>query len=151
MRKNIATGLVLLGGLWSVLAGVIGLLSSEFPPYHEAIAGIMWAEVDPRLQTIILADQITQGSGFLASGLAVLFLLIPLRRGELWAHMASFFIAGANWVPTLFVAVSLRTIEPAAETPVVPSMILLGLIFGGTVLFLLDRKKLHDTARAGNV
>lgn len=141
MLKNIATGIFVISGCFSVLVGVIGLLSTEFTPYHEAVVGHGWEQIEPRVQSIILAMQKIEGGGFLGCGFSILMLLIPIRRGEQWAHWAAVILPGAVWIPALITAIILRQIEPSAPTPVVPSGVFLGLLCVGVGMFIIDRRR----------
>ena len=123
MIRKLATTLVLLAGLLSFIAGVKYLSSSEFTTYHAVVVGKSWSQIEPGVKSIILGMLTIVGSGYMATGLAILFLLIPIRRGELWAYWATLAVTLANWIPALYVTIALRRINPAAETPVIPAII----------------------------
>jgi len=139
MIRKIATTMVFIAGLFSFIAGVKYLALSEFTAYHAVVVGKSWSQIEPGIQSIILGMLTIVGSGYMATGLAILFLLIPIRRGELWAYWATLAVTLANWIPVLYVTIALRRINPAAETPVIPAVILIALLVFGIVLFFLDK------------
>jgi hypothetical protein len=54
MALNIQLTLVVLAALISLAFGVRYFISKAYMPYHAVVAGKSWAEVDPRMQTVIL-------------------------------------------------------------------------------------------------
>lgn len=118
-----------------VLAAVLALafgaryvLTKAFMPYHATVLGKSWAELEPRLQVIILGMLRVAGAGLLGYGAALLWLLLPLQRGEVWAAWAALTISLAVVGPILYVVISLRRIEPSAKTPIVPTLVVLALV-----------------------
>lgn len=144
MIRKIATTMIFLAGGFSVLVGFMGLIASEFTPYHAQAVGKTWSQIEAGIQSIILAMMTIEGSGFMATGLAILFLIIPIRRGELWAYWATLIVASANWIPTLYVAIALRNHFPEAETPIIPTAAFIAFVLIGVGLFFLDRRKLQN-------
>lgn len=137
MRK-ISLAILLLAVLLSVGAGGRYLFTTEFMPYHAVVAGKGWSQLEPGVQTIILGMLRIVGGGFLACGIALLWLLFPLSRGEVWSRWAALTVAGAMWVPTLYVTLMLRSAAPQAQPPIVPSSIMLVLVIvGAGTLFLI--------------
>jgi hypothetical protein len=65
----------------------------------------------------------------------LLWLLLPLQRGEAWAAWAALTVSLVVVVPILYTVVWLRRIEPAARTPLVPPLAVLVLVMAGTALF----------------
>lgn len=141
MIKIIATILVCLGGLFSVVGGVRYLIRTEFTAYHAEVVGKNWSQIEPGIQTIILGMLTIVGSGFLATGVAILFLIIPIRRGEVWANWALLAVTFANWVPVLYVTFALRKVAPNAQTPIIPTIIIIALVVIGSILFFSKRTK----------
>ena len=133
MLRKIALLLTAVAAIACVVTGFRYVLASEFMPYHSQVVGSSWVQLDPRIQAIVLGMLTIIGASFIAAGLTQLWLLIPLRRTERWAAWASLTIALALWVPTQYVTVYLRTVEPAAETPVVPTAILIALFVLGSL------------------
>jgi hypothetical protein len=120
-----------LAALLSIFFGVRYLLAREFMPYHAVVAGKSWSELGLGVQTIILGMLRIVGGGFATFGLALLWLLLPLYRGESWAAWAALSITATTLVPTLYVTIMLRRYEPKAKTPVVPTLIALALALAG--------------------
>lgn len=144
MVKKIAITLVFIAGFASIGAGYQYLISTEFASYHAEVVGKSWSEIEPAIQSMILGMLTVLGGGFMASGFSMLFLLIPISRGELWAHWAILVITSAMWVPAQFVTIALRTAAPEAQTPVIPTAFIISLVSVGTIMFFLVRVKLKQ-------
>ena len=119
---------LLLAALVSVFFGIRYLLTREYMPYHAVVTGKAWSELEPGVQTAIRGMLRIVGGGILAYGLALLWLLLPLNRGEPWAAWAALTISAAILVPTLYVTFMLRRFQPKAKTPIVPTAIVLALV-----------------------
>jgi hypothetical protein len=136
MRK-VGLTLLLLAGILSIGAGGRYLLTGEFMPYHAVVAGKAWSQLEPGVQVIILGMLKILGGGFASCGIALLWLLVPLHRNESWARWAALTIAFAVWVPTQYVTLVLRAAAPQAQTPIVPTaVILLLVVLGVGALFV---------------
>ena len=112
------------------------VLTKTFMPYHAAVLGKPWPALEPRLQIIILGMLKVAGGGLLGYGVSLLWLLLPLHRGEAWAAWAALTISLAVVGPILYVVVSLRRIEPTAKTPIVPTLVVLVLVLVATLASL---------------
>lgn len=127
-------------GLAALLAlgfGARYVFAREFMPYHATVLGKPWTALEPRLQLIILGMLKVAGGGLLGYGVALLWLLVPLQRGEAWAAWAALTVSLVVVSPILYVVVSLRRIEPAAKTPLVPCLVVLALVVAGSVASLV--------------
>ena len=125
-------------GLSGVLAAAFGLrylLAREFMPYHAQVLGQPWSALETRLQTIILGMLRVAGAGLLSSGCAVLWLLLPIGRGESWAAWAALTVVLAITAPILYVVLWLRRRSPGARTPVVPTVVAMSLAIVAAVAF----------------
>ena len=72
--------------LLSIIFGIIYLTRPQFMPYHSLALGKSWSEVEPHVQTLILALMRVAGGGWLAAGLTILILLaIPFQAHSRWA------------------------------------------------------------------
>ena len=120
-----------------VAFGVRYVLTREFMPYHATVLGRPWSQLDARLQTIILGMLKVAGGGLLGYGVALLWLLLPLQRGEAWAAWAALTMSFAALTPILYAVVWLRRIEPSAKTPVIPAVTVLLLVVVGTAILLV--------------
>jgi hypothetical protein len=128
------TALLLLGlaALLPIVFGVRYLLTKDFMPYHAVVAGKAWTELDGGVQTIVLGMLRIVGGGLISYGLATLWFLLPLSRGEPWAIWA--ILTGA----TLYVTVWLRKVQPKANTPIAPTAVCLALVLAGVGAALLQ-------------
>jgi hypothetical protein len=127
-------------GLAAALALTFGaryVLTREFMPYHAAVLGKPWSQLDSRLQSIILGMLKVAGGGLLGYGFALLWLLLPLQRGEVWAAWAALTISLAVISPILLTVVWLRRIERDAKTPIIPTLVVLALVVVGTIISLV--------------
>lgn len=131
----ISLGAFGLAGLLSLAFGVRYVLTREFMPYHAAVLGKPWGSLEPQLQAIILGMLKVAGGGLLGYGVALLWLLLPLGRGEAWAAWAALSISLVVSAPILYVVLWLRRISPAARTPVGPTIAVLALSIAGAVAF----------------
>ena len=129
---------LLLAAILSIFFGVRYLRTREFMPYHAVVAGKSWSELELGVQTIILGMLKIVGSGLATYGFALLWLLLPLSRGESWAPWAALTITATAVLPTLYVTVTLRKFQPKANTPVVPTLIALALALAGVGTALLS-------------
>lgn len=122
---------LLLAALVSVFFGIRYLLTREYMPYHAVVTGKAWSQLEPGVQTAIRGMLRIVGGGILAYGLALLWLLLPLNRGEPWAAWAALTISAAILLPTLYVTVMLRRFQPNAKTPIVPTAVVIALVLAG--------------------
>ena len=125
-----------LAALLALAFGARYVLTRTFMPYHATVLGKQWAALEPRLQTIILGMLKVAGGGLFGYGLALMWLLLPLQRGEAWAAWAALSISLVVVVPILYVVVSLRRTAPSAKTPIGPTLAVLALVVVGTVASL---------------
>jgi hypothetical protein len=117
--------------------GVVYLVRSQFMPYHEEAIGLPWHQLDPRLQTLLLALMRTAGGGLLTGGIsAAVLLLIPFRAGELWARYAIPAIGLVCGLPGLYATVLVRS-RTHAHTPVAASAAGIFLLLIGFILSLI--------------
>ena len=123
--------------LLSIFFGIRYLRTKAFMPYHAVVAGKSWSELELGVQTIIFGMLKIVGGGLTTYGLALLWLLLPLNRGESWAPWAGLTLTATAVLPTLYVTVTLRRFEPKAKTPVVPTLIALALALAGVGTALL--------------
>lgn len=131
--QTVALVSLVLAALLALAFGVRYLLTKTFMPYHATVLGKSWTDLEPRLQIIILGMLKVAGAGLLGYGVALLWLLLPLQRGEAWAAWAVLTVSLAVVGPILYVVVSLRRIEPSAKTPIVPTLVVLALVVVATV------------------
>ena len=128
-----------LAGLLALLFGLRYLFTREFMPYHAAVLGKPWTQLEPRLQAIILGMLRVAAGGLLGFGCTLFWLLLPLQRGEAWAAWAALTISLVVTGPVLYVVVWLRRVSPGAKTPVIPTLAVMALTVVGALAFLVGR------------
>lgn len=147
MRK-VPFVLLLLAALLALFFGVRYLSAQEFMPYHAVVAGKSWAQLEPGVQTIILGMLTIIGGSFISYACALLWLFVPLHRGEAWSRWALLTITAASLLPTLYVTIALRRFAPQADTPVAPAALVLALVIVGVGLSFLpafqERRRVVD-------
>ena len=136
---NLALAAVLLVALAGIVFGVRYMRRDAFLPYHAAVAGKSWAELDPGVQVVILGMLRIIGSGFVTLGVTLLWLCLALHEGARWAPWAILTISAAALGPMLYVAIKLRSFRPDAQTPVRPTLAMMVLIVFGVGLSILSR------------
>ncbi len=101
VKQKLAFLCYLLNALACFLLGLAFVFGTEFFPFHSDVIQTSWSDVDASAQTLYLGMMRTEGAGFLATGLALLILLlIPFRRGETWSYWAMSAIGIAEWFPS---------------------------------------------------
>ena len=129
--------LLSLAALVSLLFGIRYLVTRQFMPYHAAVAGKAWQDIEPGVQTIILGMLKILAGGFLAYGIALLWLLIPLVQKQMWAPWAVITITLASVLPSVYVTLWLRRFAPSAPTPIGPALaVLVVALVGGALSFV---------------
>lgn len=104
--------------------GFVFQFSGEFLPFHSDVIQTKWAQVDSLSQTLYLGMMRTEAAGFMASGVAIAFLLlIPFRRFELWPCWAMTIIGIVEYLPTLLANYHVSNVSQAS--PPWPLMLLL--------------------------
>ena len=129
-------GLIGLAALISILFGIKYFATRQFMAYHAVVSGRQWAEIERGMQTAIIGMLRVCAAGFVTYGVLLLWLLLPLKRGEAWAAWAIVSSALTMLVPILWVTIWLRRFEPKAKTPIIPSSVVLVLVLAGAGLAL---------------
>jgi hypothetical protein len=102
--------------LISIALGAMYLVRAEFMPYHATALGVGWADLEPDVQTLLLALMDVSGAGWAVTGLLVgILLAVPFRDGAIWARWAIPVTLALLYGPIL-----LATLSVAAETPASP-------------------------------
>jgi hypothetical protein len=115
-RRKIALVLYVLVALSSLVLGLTYFLRESFLPYHEVALGVPWLQLDEPTRILLLALMDVAGGGWLALFVFVMALvLIPFRRGEVWARYTIPVGILALYVPTL-----LATLGVLYGTPATP-------------------------------
>ena len=134
---DLALAAVLMVALAGIVFGVRYMRREAFLPYHAAVAGKSWSELDPGIQIIILGMLKIIGGGFATLGVTLLWLCFALHGGARWAPWAILTISAVALGPMLYVAVKLRSFRPDAQTPVRPTLAMMVLIVVGVGLSIL--------------
>src|SRR5258708_10931993 len=119
---------VLLVALAGIVFGVRYMRRDAFLPYHAAVAGKSWSELDPGVQTIILGMLKIIGGGFATLGVILLWLCFALHEGARGAPWAILTVSAVALGPMLYVATQLRAFPPRAQKPVRPTPAMMGLL-----------------------
>jgi hypothetical protein len=136
---DLALAAVVLVALGVILFGTRYMRREAFLPYHAAVAGKTWSEIDVGVQVIILGMLKIIGAGFVTLGVALLWLCFALYEGVRWAPWAILTVSVVALGPMLYVAIKLRAFRPDARTPVGPTAAMMVLIVVGVGLSLLAR------------
>jgi hypothetical protein len=136
---DLALAPLLIAALAIILFGIRYMRRQAFLPYHAAVAGKPWSELDPGVQAVILGMLKIIGGGFATLGVSLLWLCFALHDGVRWAPWAILTISAIALVPMLSVTLRLRAFRADAETPVVPTLVLMALIIVGVGLSILVR------------
>ena len=123
--------------LISIIFGFIYLIKNQFMPYHSEALGLSWSDLEPNLQILILALMRVAGGGFLATGLAMLILLIiPFRAGDSWSIYAIPIISFCTSSGALYATWLVKTRTPG-NPPVILSLLALILTIIGLIFSLI--------------
>lgn len=99
----------------SLVLGSVYLVRGSFMPHHADALGLAWSEVEPTLQTLLLALLDVAGAGWIALGLAVLALTLgPMRGGERWSRWLIPALLLVFYVPTLLATLRVLQTTPAS-------------------------------------
>src|SRR4051794_2129252 len=96
---NLSLAAVLIVALAGIVFGVRYMRREAFLPYHAAVAGQSWAELEPGVQIVILGMLKIIGGGFITLGLTLLWLCFALHEGARWAPWAILTISAAALGP----------------------------------------------------
>jgi hypothetical protein len=142
MRK-LALALIVLAAVGAAAVGARYSMATEFMPYHAVVAGKSWSQLEPGVQAIVLGMLRILGASFIAFAIALLAFAWGGWRGDRWPAVGAALSGLVLAVPTLYVTLHLRTLNPRAETPVGLTAILLALILAGSVLLWIANGPSH--------
>jgi uncharacterized protein involved in cysteine biosynthesis len=124
-----------------IMASVF-LTATEFFPYHAAASGLEWKDVEPGLQTVLLAVFRICGAGWLTVAVALVLLIVfPFGgRDEIWSYFAipllSLIFWGITFGTTLYIAMT-----TPATPPWTGSLVCIGVTLLSALLAGLSRTK----------
>ena len=121
--------------------GLIYLFRPEFLPYHAAAIGQAWHEVQPEVQVLVLALMRVVGASNLAIAfIGMVVLMVPFRRGALWARWAfpvmELIAASGSLYATWYVQY-----HTGAPTPWRLVLAAVGLVVAGFIISLVPARK----------
>ena len=120
-----------------IIFGLIYLIKNQFMPYHSRAIGLPWSDLEENMQVLIIALMRAAGGGFLATGLAMLILLIiPWRAGDTWSMYAIPAISLCISLGTLYATLLVKTRTPGTP-PVILSFIALVLTIIGFIFSII--------------
>lgn len=120
-----------------IIFGLIYLIKNQFMPYHSRAIGLSWSDLEENMQVLIIALMRAAGGGFLATGLAMLILLIiPWRAGDIWSMYAIPAISLCISLGTLYATLLVKTRTPGTP-PVILSFIALVLTIIGFIFSII--------------
>jgi hypothetical protein len=131
---NLALVPLLIVALAVIAFGVRYMRCASFMPYHSAVAGKSWSELDAGVQVVVLGMLRMIGGGFATLGVSLLWLCLALHEGARWAPWAILTVSAVALGPMLYVAIKLRAFRPEAQTPVKPTLAMMVLILLGAGL-----------------
>jgi len=114
-------------------------------PYHAVAVGKTWAEVEPNFQILIIALMKVLGGGFLATGVAMVILLLKAfikeYRWSFWAIPLIGLIAGFT---SLFVTIHVTLNTPASPPWIAAASGIVLLIIGFVLSMLSGSESMQD-------
>lgn len=126
----------LLSMVLGIIMGFMYLLNPKFFNYHEWVLEKKWEELDPKLQTLLIAFMKGIGGAIIALGLAVAAMVIfAFRAGEMWSYYTIPVVSLVGWGVWLYDMVFIRK-RTKARTPIFVPAAGTGLIVLGVILSL---------------
>ena len=141
VTTKIAFSLFLFAILLSMVFSAVYLFRPTFMPYHAAAVGKNWAELDVRLQALILGLMRVASGSWLTASVATLFLLfIPFRKGATWSRWAILLVGLASAVPTTYGTLIVKLRTPGSPPWYAPAVSIV-LLVAGFILSFGGRRK----------
>ena len=129
------------------LQGVLYVTTSEFMPYHSDALAVQWEDLAPNYQGFILGAIKGMGAGSIAVSMSIaIMLVIPFRRGEVWARMAVTAVGAVFTLLTAYAAFTIDQTTPASP-PWRATLGLTALYLAGCALSIAGRSR-ANAARA---
>ena len=114
-------------------AGFAFEFNNEFMSFHSEVIQTDWQDVTANSQILYLGMMRTEGAGFLATAVALTFLLcVPFRKFEMWSYWGLTIIGVVEYFPTL-----LANYHVASVTNASPPWLLMLLLIMSLLLALL--------------
>lgn len=98
-----------------LLQGLLYLTTSTFMPYHADALAVTWDQLPPHHRGFVLGVIRGMGAGSVAVAVAlIIFLSIPLRRGDRWAYWAVPLVGVVFTSLTAYAAYTIDRLTPAS-------------------------------------
>jgi hypothetical protein len=137
---RIAFWLYLLTAIASLLIGLLYASRSQIMPYHLDALETSWEGLEPSYQVLLKA--LLNGGGFygIANSLFMLILLIiPFRKGEVWAGYTIGLIGLVGALPLTYIVYTVKT-NTAGNPPLSVMIILVLLMIAGLFSFIIGTR-----------
>ncbi len=119
----------------------IYLTRPEFMPYHADAVGVEWDAVGAEFKVLIIALMRVSGGGWLATSLAISFLLIAGKKfNSLWMKVALVSVGLAALIPTLYATLYVKSHSPANPPWIAAAVGILLLLIALFLDFVANRK-----------
>jgi hypothetical protein len=140
--KGVKITILILGSLVAILGYIFAfmyLFRQEFMPYHAIAVNESWAQVDPRMQVLILALMRVSGGGWLGVSIAMTILLVKYNKtDQLWLMTSLFFVGLAIVVPTLIATLLVKN-HSGANPPWIAAAAAILVLLAGWILALIRK------------
>ena len=141
--QKIAFLIYLLNAIAMLAIGAIYQFSDEFMPYHSDIIQMSWRELTENQRILYIGMMRTKAAGFLASSVAILYLLlIPYRTGARWATYAIATVGIIEYLPSAIATHHVSQVTSASP----PWQMLsagIGLLTAALVLSLFGKSRVN--------
>ena len=134
-RSRLGVLLVAISALLGIQSGILFLfVFHEFREYHAVVADTSWTELSTGMQTVVYCLLKIVGGGFMAYGVGLACLVVPIARNEHWARGCGLCLSISVWAPTLYACYVLMAANPATIPPTVSVCLVLLLPIVGILL-----------------
>jgi hypothetical protein len=140
--KNIAGNISTCLAIAMLMAfGLVYLSRNSFMPYHSMAIGLSWENLDPHVQTLILALMRATAGGFIASAFAMLFLQLKFNTSKLpWIPLLILAL-GTILASCLLYATCSILLNTPGRPPVIQTVIGEALLITGYIFNMRELKK----------
>jgi hypothetical protein len=149
LRQKLAFACMLIAALIPAVFAILDVMSVQLAPYQQVAAGMQWAEVPPKLQSLFVTMSHLSGINLIGFSLGLLVLvLVPFRRGEGWADWAILVVEIPVALPAAYVLYNAAS-KTGAAFPWFGPLINLVLVIVGFLLSTNRRERqVRSQARA---
>jgi hypothetical protein len=112
-RLRIASGILYLVCVATIMVGLVYVLSPTIMPYHEKFLGKSHGQLDPQVAALLLAMMRGAGAIFIALGLGLALLVKgPFAGRDPWTRWAIGILSLGSLLPLLLITLSIGTYTP---------------------------------------